>query len=369
MARSKLLIHLQGRPLLEHVLETIRRSMVAETIVVLGHEADLVRASVSLKDAIVVLNRDYAKGMSTSLKAGFRAVDPVSEAVIVVLGDQPFVAPDTMDALIKRRAGSDAKILIPTYQGVRGNPVLLDMSLSAELQDISGDVGCRGIFGHHQEDIEEVPVNDPGILLDLDTKEQLERVLQAIDQGETLEALVADFNLDKPNPNGSSTQGHMYGRPRVDVLSLAEELRSRNEPFAFATVSRAVAPTSGEPGSKALGRSNGKMVGWVDGGCSQSVVIAEGLAAMTDGQPRLLRFSKEAGLNPSAVGFIDYAMACESGDEMDVFVEPNNPRPQLLIVGSSQWVSFCPRWAALWAIAWSLPRLTHLVKPSPMRNS
>ncbi len=101
------------------------------------------------------------------------------------------------------------------------------------------------------------------------------------------------------------------------------------------TVVRAVRPTSGKPGSKALVRPTGAMIGWVGGGCSQAVVIAEALAAMKDGQPRLLRFSPEVDGNGTQEGFIEYSMECEGGGEMDIFVEPNRPGPQLLIVGDS----------------------------------
>ncbi len=192
MGRPKPLIRVRGRPLLEHVLTTIRNSSVGQTVVVLGHEADRIQEDIPLDDVTVVLNRDYAEGMSTSIKAGLRALDSGTEAAFVVLADQPFVSPSTLDTLSHRWTESDAKILIPTFRGVRGNPVLLDLSLSHDLQSISGDQGCRGIFGHHQDDILEVPVDDPSILLDLDTKTQLDHVLAAVERGEDLESLVAD---------------------------------------------------------------------------------------------------------------------------------------------------------------------------------
>ncbi len=324
------------RPLLEHVLDSVRHSQVGQIVVVLGHEAERVHQAVALDGATVVLNRDYAAGMSTSIRAGLGALDPRSEAFLVVLGDQPFISPATLDVLIDQRSRSGAKILIPTFRGFRGNPVLVDRSLSAAVMSLSGDVGCRAIFGDHGDEILEVPVNDPGVLLDLDTKEDLERARQALERGTSLESL-AEAHLPNVHvhEHGARTRDRTRVRSRVDVLALAGELRSRDAPFALATVVRVVRPTSGKPGFKAIVRPNRELTGWVGGSCAESVVIAESLAAMRDGRPRLLRLSRDAGLGPSQEGVVEYVMECHSGGVMDIYIEPNVPKARLLIVGDS----------------------------------
>ena len=141
MGSPKPLLSVGGRPLLEHVLAAVRGSHVDDIVVVLGHEADRVREGVSLDGARIVVNDAYENGMSTSIQAGVHAADPRSDGFLIVLGDQPFVASATLDALIERRNGSGAEILIPTYEGRRGNPVLLDRSLSEEVETITGDQG------------------------------------------------------------------------------------------------------------------------------------------------------------------------------------------------------------------------------------
>lgn len=328
MGESKPLLRLDGRALLERVLDAVRGSQVRDIVVVLGAAAERVREEVPLNGTTVVVNDAYEMGMSTSIRAGLRAAHPEAEGFLVVLGDEPFVSPRTIDALTDARREADGRILIPTYRGVRGNPVLIDASLREEMDRITGDQGCRAIFGHHEEDIREVPVDDPGILIDLDTPEDLARVREALDQGTDLASIAGRMGRGR----------HVHrpeGRPRVDVLALAHELRGRGEPFVLATVVRVERPTSGKPGYKAIVRRDGRLVGWVGGSCAESVLVAESLASLHDGRPRLLRLTPEGGLGASPEGVIEHVLECVSGGTMDIYVEPHLPKPRLLIVGDS----------------------------------
>ena len=164
MGRPKPLVPLAGRPLLEHVLSSVRRSRVGHIVVVLGLEADRIRREVDLDGAKIVVNEDYALGMSSSIRAGLRVAHPNSKAFLVVLGDQPLVSPSTLDSLIDRWSGSAAKICIPTYRGARGNPVLVDRSLSKAMEAISGDLGCRAIFHDYPDEILEIPVDRKSVV-------------------------------------------------------------------------------------------------------------------------------------------------------------------------------------------------------------
>ncbi len=115
-------------------------------------------------------------------------------------------------------------------------------------------------------------------------------------------------------------------------LSKADELLAKGEPFAVALVVRYQAPISGKPGNKAIVLGDGKMWGWIGGGCAQPVVVKEALKALADGQPRLIRISPSS--SPEE-GIVDYTMTCHSGGTVDIYIEPVLPKPHILILGRS----------------------------------
>ncbi len=115
-------------------------------------------------------------------------------------------------------------------------------------------------------------------------------------------------------------------------LSKADELLAKGEPFAVALVVRYQAPISGKPGNKAIIFADGKIWGWIGGGCAQPVVVKEALKALADGQPRLIRISPSASAEE---GIVDYTMTCHSGGTLDICIEPVLPKPQVLILGCS----------------------------------
>ena len=115
-------------------------------------------------------------------------------------------------------------------------------------------------------------------------------------------------------------------------LSKADELLTDRQSFAIAVVVRYQAPISGKPGNKAIIFPDGKIWGWIGGGCAQPVVIKEALKALADGQPRLIRISPSS--SPEE-GIVDYAMTCHSGGTLDIYIEPVLPKPHILILGRS----------------------------------
>jgi molybdenum cofactor cytidylyltransferase len=177
MGEAKQLLRFGENTLLERVIENVRASRVDEIVLVLGHEAKTIQGRVSVKNLKVALNEAYQQGMGTSLRTGLAKLDSGIDAALIVLADQPFVRPGTLDLLIDQYDLSKAQILIPLYKGFRGNPVLLDRSVFPEVMALSGDIGCRAIFGDHLDGIVKVPVEDIGILLDLDSKTDFERLL------------------------------------------------------------------------------------------------------------------------------------------------------------------------------------------------
>jgi molybdenum cofactor cytidylyltransferase len=179
MGEAKQLLRVGDRTVLARALENVREAQVDEVVLVLGFSAEMIRAGLSaalLSRLKIVVNQQYEQGMASSLREGLAAVSPEMDAALIVLADQPFVRPATIDRVIERYCRADAKIVIPFYKGKRGNPVLLDRSLFSEAMALEGDTGCRAIFGRHADEIEEVEVNDEGVLLDIDNREDYERL-------------------------------------------------------------------------------------------------------------------------------------------------------------------------------------------------
>jgi xanthine dehydrogenase accessory factor len=116
-------------------------------------------------------------------------------------------------------------------------------------------------------------------------------------------------------------------------LDKVAELMAQGERFAVATVVRCEAPTSGKPGDKAIIFPDGKIWGWIGGGCAQPVVAVETRKALVDGKPRLVRISPAS--NDPLEGVVDYPMTCHSGGAMDIYIEPVLPKPRLLVLGRS----------------------------------
>src|SRR5512142_1665805 len=162
MGTPKQLLRIDGKTILERTLNNVRASDAAEIVLVLGHAAENVKKAISTEQIRIVHNPDYQQGMGTSLRAGLAAVSADASAGLIVLADQPFVRPETLNGLISCHQESKPQIIIPMYRGFRGNPVLLDRSVFEELKELNGDVGCRAIFGSHTENICKLAMDDLG---------------------------------------------------------------------------------------------------------------------------------------------------------------------------------------------------------------
>jgi CTP:molybdopterin cytidylyltransferase MocA len=163
----KQLAELDGRPLLEHVLETMSQTGLDRVVVVLGAEAEQVLDGVNLHGAEPVQCERWAEGQSVSLACGLAAVED-AEAVVVVLGDQPGLSPEAVRRVLDAR-GHDGAVRA-TYDGRPGHPVVLERSQIPALRDVTGDVGARNVI---MRGLREVECDDLGGGEDVDTPDQL----------------------------------------------------------------------------------------------------------------------------------------------------------------------------------------------------
>jgi CTP:molybdopterin cytidylyltransferase MocA len=140
---SKLVQPLAGRALLEHAVRAMCTvPAIDRVVVVLGANADLVRARVDFDRAETFVCRTWPLGMSETLKHGLAVLGPTEERVVVTLGDSPTVTPAVIERIAAAAPGARA-----VYQGVPGHPVLLGAAEIAAVQAVGGDQGARGLLG------------------------------------------------------------------------------------------------------------------------------------------------------------------------------------------------------------------------------
>lgn len=162
MGRPKQLLPLAGRPLLQHVLDAAAGSRLGEIVVVLGHEAEAVAAAVRLPArARVVRNPEYAEGQSTSLRRGLVATAEDAVAVAVLLGDQPEITSDVIDAVVAAFEEGGARAARPVWRDAEGrarpgHPVVLGRELWPTLMELDGDRGARELFAGQPQWLREV---------------------------------------------------------------------------------------------------------------------------------------------------------------------------------------------------------------------
>ena len=169
MGRFKPLLPYENKPLLQHIVDAATRSRLDHIIVVLGFRQQIIQNQLKLSGLQVVLNEDYRSGQSSSMKAGLTAVPKSSCGALFLLGDQPLITPSIINLLLDSYQQLPARIFYPIFQGKRGNPVLFDRFLFPELLQVSGDKGGRATFEKHQADTKAIVVSDPGVLFDVDT--------------------------------------------------------------------------------------------------------------------------------------------------------------------------------------------------------
>jgi molybdenum cofactor cytidylyltransferase len=187
--QPKQLLPVGGKTMLQHVVDVVLASPVDQTIVVLGHRAGEIEASVRQglptaadKSADIVTNEEWQAGLSTSVQAGLRAIRPDVQAVLFVLADQPAITPGIIAALLERYREIGAPIVVPTYRGERGNPALFDRSLFAELMGVRNDQGGRQLIERYANRTEKVEVGSEAVLVDVDTEEDYQRFKGAYGQ-------------------------------------------------------------------------------------------------------------------------------------------------------------------------------------------
>ncbi len=166
---NKLTKKIKGVPLINHSVKNILDSSIDELIIVLGYQKEIIEKLIIKNEKIkFVFNKDFESGMASSIKVGLNHISKNTEAFFICLGDMPMVNSDIYNHLIKFK--DNKEIIVPTYKGQQGNPVLFNKSMKEKVMDISGDIGAKKILELNKNKILNLEINDQSITKGFNTQ-------------------------------------------------------------------------------------------------------------------------------------------------------------------------------------------------------
>jgi molybdenum cofactor cytidylyltransferase len=178
MGDFKQLLRLDDKSFVEHCVDNLLASRVGEIIVVTGHRESEVQRAIGGRPVIFAYNTEYKSGMTSSIKRGMHAVSESSNACVLALIDQPRITPNVVNCIIETYEKAHPLIVIPTYRGKNGHPILLDLTLKNEILNMDPSQGLREVVHAHPGETARVEVSDQRVLEDCDLPEDYERLLK-----------------------------------------------------------------------------------------------------------------------------------------------------------------------------------------------
>lgn len=177
MGRDKALLPFRSSTFLEEIVSTLEKVPVQKIVVVLGHNADKIRASVNLQNAEVVVNSRYREGQISSLLAGLKAVESDElEGILLCLVDHPLISADVVRKLQDEFRVERPLLVIPTFKRERGHPVIFSRALFDEFRSLGPGEGANLVARRHREETLFVEVDERSILKDVDTPADYEKL-------------------------------------------------------------------------------------------------------------------------------------------------------------------------------------------------
>jgi molybdenum cofactor cytidylyltransferase len=178
MGRPKALLPYREGTFLEHLIEVTRHPQIGVTRVVLGAGAEEIRTLGKLDPATVVLNLAWEQGQLSSIWAGLRSLEGIdTDGMILCPVDHPLVSASLVSDLVERFYQNEKAIVLPTYKGRRGHPVIFSRALFSELLSAPADMGARAVVWAHAEDVLEVTTDEEGVVLNLNDPDMLKRAI------------------------------------------------------------------------------------------------------------------------------------------------------------------------------------------------
>ena len=179
MGSPKALLPYQGRPFLEHLLQVTVHAKITVRRVVLGKDAEPISSAVPLAPEEIVINPRWEEGQLSSIQAAIRSLPPDTDGMLLCLIDHPLISGalvnDLIEAFYSPQSSGPARIVLPTFRGQRGHPVIFSASLYLELLTAPLDKGARAVVWAHASDVFEMPTTEQGCVLNLNDPETLQR--------------------------------------------------------------------------------------------------------------------------------------------------------------------------------------------------
>ena len=175
MGRLKPLLAFGKGTVIEAVVRSLKACPVDEILVVTGHRSPEIAAALATWNVHLVENPDYRAGMLSSIQRGVQAADPQTDWLILALADQPHIPPAVVEQLLAE-AGQELGVLIPTFEGRRGHPILIHASCREEIAALPPEGGLRQLWAQRPELVRHIPVASPAVLQDMDTPEDYARL-------------------------------------------------------------------------------------------------------------------------------------------------------------------------------------------------
>ena len=177
--QNKLLLQIGSEVLIRKFVKSVCASAADAVLVVLGHEAEKIKAVLQDQALRFVKNTCYEKGMTTSIQSGVNAASRESVGFMICLADLPFAETSDLNRLIQAftdfRRTESSLIIVPVFQGQRGNPVLFSAEFRDKLLAHNGE-GCKGIVSKYPQSVREVSMENDNLLRDIDTPEDYKLV-------------------------------------------------------------------------------------------------------------------------------------------------------------------------------------------------
>lgn len=179
MGTPKALVPFRGISFVQHLVNATRHARIGPRRIVLGAGAEQIRDQLGVDPEMIVLNDNWEEGQLASIQAGIRSLPEGTEGLVLCPVDHPLVSANLISNLIHQFDSSGNLIVIPAFRGQRGHPVIFRASLYSELLAAPPDVGARQVVWAHPHDIDEVPTEEEGVVLNLNDPETLKKAMSS----------------------------------------------------------------------------------------------------------------------------------------------------------------------------------------------